>query len=120
MAHFRPRLRFSLGTFFVLVTLLAVGLGYVGQEWRKVQERREVVRWLEQYRDGPSSDDDLEVLADDINVSWIRRMFGDKGGTKGYYLPPDKEKLARVRAVFPDARAYKYYSREPVDLDSLK
>jgi hypothetical protein len=41
-----PLVRISLRSLFALVTLVAIGMGYVGWQVRVVEERKEMARWI--------------------------------------------------------------------------
>jgi hypothetical protein len=97
--------RFSLRTLFVLLTLLSVGLGYVGWQYQIVRERREVLKLLssEVYLQHLVTKESLLVVDADRPVPWMRRILGDESLDVRPVSPDDKEMLARVLSAFPEA-----------------
>ncbi len=94
---FRPRLRFSLRTLFVLVTICGALAGYVGWQWRIVQERNAT---LSLY--GIDVDRCVYPSTHQPSVPWIRRLVDDEGFSQIGIADP--EALERVRQVFPEAK----------------
>jgi hypothetical protein len=78
----KPRLRlrwfqFSLRTLLIVVTLLAVGCGYVGWQVKIVRGRRAMLRTIDAAggRYLAINDDDLPARM--TGPGWIRRFLGD-------------------------------------------
>jgi hypothetical protein len=91
--------RFILSTFFVVVTLACL---LVGKEYRKVHERREVLKLVEESGGVmyPPTDDD------DKSINWLRQLFGDE--PVGAIAFPDAASLSqadelRITDTFPGA-----------------
>lgn len=108
--------RFSLRTLFVLLTLLAVGLGYVGHEYQIVRERREVMKLMkEKYElDGVSpSHGTRMVLPVQIKLSWIRRQLGDQAMDHYQsFKDPVGDDRKRFFNAFPEAWVWEYSASE--------
>ncbi len=102
------KLQFRLRTLMIVVTLLAVPLGYVGWQAKIVRERATMREYIESVDDG-----ECQLVADvpeflrkrNPTVSWIRRLLGDEA----IYLVvlPDKTDLderRRIKAILPEAK----------------
>lgn len=102
-------LRFRLRTLFVLLTLLAVGLGYVGYQYQIVRERREVARWLDEVIEETLLYDVGKgtgiVIEDMTEPAFLRRALGDAklGLIFGHGELSDRD-LVRLRRVFPQSQ----------------
>lgn len=118
-----PRLfvRFSLRTLLLLITLLGSVCGYVGWQWRIVQERRELSsRNWEQLGYGSSSAGEadqqgmeamyvrvLEGIQRTPDINWLRSMLGDQW--QPWIIMPvgtTPEELARAQRLFPESQIY--------------
>jgi hypothetical protein len=105
------------------MTILGVGLGYVGHQWKIVQERREVLELLSGISEqrGPFSG---MITHREVELPWIRRALGDEPLHWSYQLPASDEVLAQVLSAFPEAEVVKWSKKAqrlvPVDRDSLK
>jgi hypothetical protein len=100
MTRFRPRLRFSLRTLFVLVTLLCVWMGY-HLNW--IRQRREARGWAKEHA--------YFFLADEPND---RFPFGltllcEEGVSFICVFPHQRDpldheqKIAKLKILFPEA-----------------
>ena len=109
----RRWLRFSLRTLFVVVTLLAVGIGWLTSI---VQARRAIRAELERHA-GPSFDPYKAIIWEQGSISefsgrtwtpnpipWYRRLLGDEPvGTLGLPIDATEEDRRRIQAAFPEA-----------------
>ena len=108
MTRFRPLLRLSLLTLFVLMTELCVGLGWLAWQWQIVREREELATWIEE-RDGvvwakiPGCGHELPKPPNTQGLNSLRIYFGDYN--RLYVRMPPVAASARARAVrdFPEA-----------------
>jgi hypothetical protein len=102
MTRIRLPLRFSLRTFFVLVTLCCA---YLGREWQVVQQRKDVVAWLHEHG-CPCSTICYVVCRDPAKwdrrePSWLREQMGDPY-LASVFLPPEFAcEQARIERIFP-------------------
>jgi len=108
VTRFRPRLTFSLRTLFVLVTALAIPLGYVGWQWRIVQERREAGAWLDENQldyDEIPQHKQFMVSAEYYRLPWVRDLLGDRYlRVVGYAFPTWRRgEVAQHLIAFPEA-----------------
>jgi len=108
MANFRPRLRFSLRTLFVLVTICGAVIGYVGWQWRIVQERKAVFALLGAYEMRPAPQPAPAIILywpDDLPLPWVRRLMGDSKvpswGRLSYRVTAAD--LQRIKRALPEA-----------------
>ena len=85
------RLRFRLRTMFVLLTVLAVSLGWVGVQLKWIRERHEVMS---------RSGDRTHGWLGTASAPWGLRMFGEQGREKVF--APASE-LERMQALFPES-----------------
>jgi hypothetical protein len=111
--HFRPRLRFSLRTLFVLVTTLAVGLGWLNREWQLVQERKAMIDGREiipKRTEGRFHGFPREKLAIDFSedakyLTFLRRWMGDSDYSSVRIVNEFTEtERRRIERVFPRAK----------------
>jgi hypothetical protein len=95
---------------FVLVTVLAIPLGWLAMETKSVQERRALITRIEQQY-GRVIDHQIlwsvshgEELPAYYELPWHRKWFGDRA-VSSIQLPWtwDKNDLARVQRQFPEA-----------------
>jgi hypothetical protein len=88
--------QYSVRTLMIVVTLLAVGSGYVGWQAKIVRERDA----LSEKRDGVF----MVIAVDDTEVPLVRRMLGDHQYMAVLFddAPPEAI-LRRYRAAFPEA-----------------
>jgi hypothetical protein len=93
------RHQFSLRTLMVVVTLVAIASGYVGQQYQIIHDRK---RFLDDHFHQQKLfgiDDSIKV-----EVPWIRQLLGDEGVWKiGLNPQTDKAERERVAALFPEA-----------------
>ena len=92
------KLQFRLRTLMIVVTLLAVPLGYVGWQAKIVRERKAVASTVKFIAGDP----------DDDEVTWLRKVLGDKS----YFLvavDPDAtdQFVDRCRRIFPEALVFR-------------
>ena len=94
------KVKFSIRRLFIAVALFAVLFSWVAYEWNVVQRRRNVNAALTKLHE-----DGIRIGAlmavDDNNITWIRRLLGDKSyGTT--FIPDDapKELIESAQAVF--------------------
>ncbi len=94
------KLQFRLRTLMVVVTLLAVPLGYVGWQAKIVRERKA-------WRENPHFLEPL-LIEDGGTVSWIRRYFGD---AQCFAMVADESvsdaQLDQCREAFPEADVHR-------------
>lgn len=118
--------RFSLRTLFVLVTVVAIPLGWLGRQYQIVRERKEVREWLEpplspwvdqHIRDG---DKVIVIIEGPGKLPRIRTMLGDTELDGTYALPVDDNRRKRVLSLFPEARAYIQKAGRFMPLDELE
>ncbi len=93
MLRFRPRLRFSLRTLFVLVTALGAWLGY-HLNW--IRERRE-------YLSINSITDDTVDTNDRSELPLGLRILGEQSHAVVFVM--DEADVERIQRLFPEARA---------------
>jgi hypothetical protein len=109
----RFRLVFSLRALFVLVTLLAVPVGWFAWQVHLVRFRRSVLSMegvvANMLRDQYSSLDNIGY----VQVGPVRRFLGDKDCVE-LELPAtfDAQYLKRVENAFPEAKLYMHMTRK--------
>ncbi|HEY4308260.1 MAG TPA: hypothetical protein VGN12_02310 [Pirellulales bacterium] len=96
--------RFSLATMFVVVTLLAVRLGYQAN-W--VRQRHEVIARAVRAKKSPGSGGQVAPpgalwLFQEPGYHLIALAFQDRGG--GTLLPSEIAEIERVKLLFPEAK----------------
>jgi len=110
----KPRrwFRFTLRTFFVLLTLVCVWLGWLGVQWKWIRERR---AFLAAHPHGIRATPwPGETIAKGPGLLWI---FGEKGYTRmgvvvGAELPTISEaEVLEVRRLFPETIIHVYDAR---------
>ena len=118
----RRRFQFRLRTLMIVVTLLALPMGYVGWQAKIVRERK---FWLETHAAREPGGDDMYsvdpgwVVFRDGNheqrsPSRIRLWLGDEDHSVLLISPAAPETDAAVAAaLFPEAAIYKYRKWEP-------
>jgi hypothetical protein len=120
-----PRLRFSLRTLLIGVTLVAVICGYVGQQIEIVRNRSalldQIVNRGSWYvaGDGFTSAKEKHPWAE-LNqskrafptVSWFRRLLGDKA-IERIGTPLSDPSIAEIRAAFPEAMTAGHVHSKP-------
>lgn len=131
--------RFSLRTMFVLVTLVAATIGWLGREWRIVQVRKAILREIErlepaaidpsvEQQESRNSDPLYDPRQwDSIRVSTIRRLLGDESVIE-LLLPRASDRLLieRTENAFPEAdlafwdEHFRYHSRDSLYLPAGK
>lgn len=106
----RPRLRFSLRTLLVLVTVLCVWLGY---QLNWIQERREARELLR--RNGAMWSEETDNTPAPLSL----RVFGEKGlGMFWIGLPTEtdrydrQEMVAKFKRLFPEVRVIGDHSED--------
>lgn len=93
--------RYSLRTFFVLLTIFGVWLGV---QLRIVQKRRELWRWIE--KQDIVGTVQVQYLAPPATLPWARALLGDRLYDEPRLLGPDvdRQKLREVDELLPEAR----------------
>jgi len=87
------------------MTVVGVALGYVAQEWRRVQERKAVMQWIDERASDPSNNSETLVTIEADEATWLAYQLGDR--TNFAYAatidlsPADQ---ARIAAAYPEAR----------------
>ena len=116
MANSDPRPRrwfqFSLRSLLIVVTLLAVPLGYVGWQARIVNERWTIRKELVGMIDNEQRRGYIDLATADETeraVPWIRTLIGDQA-VHAILLPlsVSNEYRKRVRAIFPEADVFAF------------
>jgi hypothetical protein len=100
-------LRFSLRTLFAAVTLFALAGGWLLNTYRLVNDRREFLPELDSG--GAVFAAQLRPADEARDVSWIRKLMGDRACGTIIYAPqrdPDGSELRKVRALFPEAHIW--------------
>ncbi len=96
----RPRFQFGLRTLLVVVALFAAVGGYVGLEYRIVQERKAFLGshvWI-LYRDAAALGMAKTKPSDPLPI--VRRWLGDEGVFWLHISPAEEE---RAKELFPEA-----------------
>ena len=93
----RRRFQFRLRTLMIVVTLLAVGCGYVGWQAKIVRERKAM---LETGSDGPVVDSTVDKGKDGA-IPTIRLWFGDHFYSSVHVK--QKADINPYKAAFPEA-----------------
>jgi len=109
MPPFLPRLKFSLRTFFVVVTLLCLPCVWIGYQLNWIRERREARHWLEAH-------EQMYIRARDAVDSVLPEpapagldLLGEEGVAYISLFPTEEhpfdrqEKLAELSRIFPEA-----------------
>lgn len=121
MRPFRRPIRFSLRTLLVLMTLLGSVCGYVGWQWRIVQERRALAarNWEQLERStrsaGDSDQEGMEAMYVQVlrgiernpDINWLRSMLGDQW--QPWIIMPvgtTPDEVARAKRLFPESHIY--------------
>jgi hypothetical protein len=92
------RFQFGLRSLFVLITLCGVLLGW---QLHLVESRKELLKWIEDAQGSYGIDD----FAKPVQVSWLRRLFGDHEITSIELLDStDTTQLDRIISAFPEAQ----------------
>ena len=101
----KRRFQFSLRTLMIGVTLLAVPSAYVGWQAKIVRDRKAVARWIEERKGELSGT--VTTPPDEPyrpQVSWIRRVLGDKGvALISLPKPVSDDDRQRIKSAFPEA-----------------
>ena len=104
MFRFRPRLKFSLRTLLVLVTVLCVPLCWLGYQLNWIRQRREALAtsWVIDFGGSAS-----------VPAPRLLWMFGERGrknlvvmpahGLGGDWTLADDVELKRAQELFPEA-----------------
>ncbi len=95
------KLQFRLRTLMIVVTLLAVPLGYVGWQAKIVRERKALANSenFAGWSNYPSGG----------NVAWVRQMLGDCEYTHiTLWRSVFDESIEKYRTVFPEAQIDRY------------
>lgn len=121
VSRFRSRLKFSLRTLLVLVTLLCL---YLGWQKQRINERDDIIRWTQadlpmpyHLRDG----DKVLLCCHEPEVPWLRRQLGDNQYFWSCMYPNDPNDVARILAAFPsvETRQFVAATRKLVPLEDL-
>jgi hypothetical protein len=97
--------QFSLRTLIIVVTLLALPLGYVGWQAKIVRERRAM---RDSILDAGGYVTDLPFIPGPPPPSWLRRILGDE--TVEILVVPDEtdeKTIAEIRRLFPNTKIAK-------------
>jgi hypothetical protein len=104
------RFQFRLRTLLIGIALVSLLLGWLGWQFKVVQERR-AIRSEIQNAGGmfvtlPPLPDPNEKFTKQADISWIRRLMGDEA-VSVISLPHDTltgdDDLTRIKAAFPEA-----------------
>jgi len=103
--------QFSLAAMFVVVTVVAVPLGWLTMEWRFIQKRHEAIEWLQDQAGGIIPTEIINYGPTDKvpSVPLWRQWMGDEAYTY-VFLPwpePSKTERDRILRTFPEATIYK-------------
>lgn len=113
-ARFTRFRRFSLATMLAVVTLLSL---YLGREWRKVEERRAVLAWLEARDVRTEGRSVCEIsLPQEVPPTWLERLL--EGESPNQLKWPAEapriraaivhgfqpEEIARIKHAFPQVQ----------------
>jgi hypothetical protein len=102
----RRRWSYSLRTMFVVVTAVAIPLGWLGWQLKIVRERNAAREWLRESREGgvPEYAAGLACTQNNPSNPFWRVWLGDEAAPVVLItdrLP--KEQIDRIRKVFPEA-----------------
>ncbi len=89
------KLQFRLRTLMIVVTLLAVPLGYVGWQAKILRERKV---WVDSH---PHIDDKWNLT---VGIPWVRRWFGDRPYAVVAFSESPENASEECAALFPEAR----------------
>jgi len=104
------RLQFRLRTLLIVVTLLAMPLGYVGWQARIVRERKAMMNrvygmgcWVELAANVGWYPP--EAKPDRAEIPWLRKCLGDEA-VEAFTLPraTSQSDVDQIKAIFPGAR----------------
>ena len=104
--------RFSLSTLFVAVLLLSIASYWFSANWRIVQERLDVLLWLQSHQGWTITDPGYRErgtyplpAGQTAGLLWVRRVFGDRE-VMAIGLPKrtlSQQEIDRVKKAFPEA-----------------
>lgn len=104
MARSLPRLKFSLFSLLVSVSLACVMLAGAVSQWRMVKARQAL--WA-QMNEGSFSVRVISIPGNPhLSISWLRQALGDFGQADLVYSPsddPHQIQLRQVRKLFPES-----------------
>src|SRR4051812_34590700 len=102
----RCRFQFRLRTLMIVVTLLAVPLGYIGWQVRLVRERKgsRATNVAFFYKAIDMAFFDRERYPEPATISWIRERLGDEAiQVVRPRTGASAETIAKLQAAFPEA-----------------
>lgn len=108
MASISRRLRFSLRTLFVALTVVCVVLGWQG---RSIYERRSVLSWMHEHASchpalmGKHLRRKVLAAFDCPEPPWFRKVLGDCRVPPGFWCfqePLSASELERIKQAFPE------------------
>ena len=106
-----PRFQFSLRALLVTTAVLAGAMAWLTYNAKIVQERKAAWPFLDAgMRGWPACTRPDIPRQSGADVSWIRRMMGDRPMVTLVYYPDkddvDRSGLARIERVFPEAEIW--------------
>lgn len=119
--------RFSLRTLLLVLTVVAVSMGYITREYKTARDRQSVLAWIggrQGVLRGPIKNRaQLNVsyhqgaqVGQDV-VSWLRAYFGD-GQVDQIYLPGSvsNEECLKIVQLFPEAIVEHHWSSSSLEI----
>lgn len=110
--------RFSLRTFFVVLTLFGV---WFGLQVKWIQKRRDTLRWIKAHGGQEISYESIVYLVGDPlpppkPVPWSLRMLGEPSVYNISIINGTDETVQRVKSLFPEAEnIFNYPLPKPLD-----